>query len=364
MSAYPDVPNNISRVERSQRTEEMNPFRVREAAGRHLAGQHQQRTPVAPQYQAAPSQPSNPYEQFCFPPALARSYTPVTRPMHPAPLIPKGYAELATAETSWPAQTYGTFQDPCSQGQWNVPRSLIPGYEPLTQLEAYHSQALETPPVSQPLRRSARNKASAQQCNQDENSQVQSRRPNVRLTQAERTHEVRAHSQALALTQAERRQEVRAHSQALVSRVANFEAMEAQEWRQDLEQPSTVSYGQSLSQAWQGQEWRQDLEQSSMIDYGQNLGQAWQAQEWRQDLEQPSMINYGQNLGQAWQAQEWRQDSEQPSTMSYGQNLGQAWQASRNKGDATDPSVTISNINKANARILLWLQKVEGAAFE
>ena len=61
---------------------------------------------------------------------------------------------------------------------------------------------------------------------------------------------------------------------------------------------------------------------------------------------------------------EQRRQASEVETISYGKNLGRAWQASRNKGEATDPSVTISNIHKANARILVWLEKVEGEIFE
>ena len=266
MSAYPSVPNNISRVERSQWTDEMNPFRVRDAARRHLGAHQQHRTPVAPQFQAAPSQPSNSYEPFCFQPYPPTSYTPVTRPMYPAPLIPKGYAELPTSETSMPGQAHGTFQAPYPQSQRNIPRSLMPGYEPLPQSETYERQVCDTPSVTQPLRRSARNKPSVHQSNQNEDPQTQSRKPNGQPTPAERMQELRAPPQALA------------------SRREGSGAKVAEQRRQALE----------------------------------------------------------------------------VETANYGKNLGRAWQASRNKGETTHPSVTISNIHRANERILVWLDKVEG----
>lgn len=248
----------------------MNPFRVRDAARRHLGGHQQHRTPVAPQFQAAPSQPSNSYEPFCFQPYPLTSHTPVTRPMYPAPLIPKGYAELPTSETSMPAQAYGACPEPYPQSQRNIPRSLMPGYEPLPQFETYEPQACDAPPVTQPLRRSARNKPSVQQCNQNQDSQTQSRKPNGQLTPAERMQELKAPPQALA------------------SRREGSGAKVAEQRRQALE------------------------------------------------LE----------------------------TINNGKNLGRAWQASRNKGEMMDPSVTISNIHKANERILVWLEKVEGEIFE
>ena len=269
MSAYPTEPKNISRVERSQLTDEMNPFRVRDAAKRHLGGHQQPRTPVAPQSQAAPSQPSNSYEPYCFQPYPFISYTPMPRPMHPAPLIPKGYAELPTSETSMPAPTRGTFQEPSRQSQQNIPRSLMPGYEPLPQVETYELQGCDTPLVTQPLRRSARNKASLPQCNHNEDPQAQSRKPNGQQTPAERM------------------QELRAPSQVVTSR-------------------------RERSGAKMGEQRRQALE---------------------------------------------------VETMKYGKNLGRAWQASRNNGETTDPSVTISNIHKANERILLWLETVEEGIF-
>lgn len=79
-----------------------------------------------------------------------------------------------------------------------------------------------------------------------------------------------------------------------------------------------------------------------------------------QELRAPPQALASRREGSGAKVAEQRRQALELETINYGKNLGRAWQASRNKGEAADPSLTISNIHRANERILVWLEKVEG----
>ena len=242
------VTDYASQMDRSHKgLEDINLYPARAVATQQAAASHKPTLSAAqyPRASRALPEPLDPYEPFCFQPAPNSSFMPQMPRVPPAPkeYTSYAYSQLPISDALLPLEGHLNLPGLHAHNRKDIPRSLIPGLEPRLQLEAYYPQVAGTPPVKQPLRRSARNKPSAPKGDGKENPAAQINPPNTKLSSAlEPDKGAWDRIKKLEAKQARLRLELEQ---------TRSEAEEAIRRQNHQGQQPTADLGKVLSQAWQ-----------------------------------------------------------------------------------------------------------------